>query len=382
MTKRKWLGSLLNFFIPGLGNAYGRNLRKGIVTYLLFFLVAVGLRFVAYNFTMFLISVILIIGYYGYLIISGYRDVQEDKEYQPARFDKWYVYLLVIIMHVVLVNSIKGRTLDKLTPINFASIPTPAMDPALMIGDILVYKKTKTIERNDVTLFWFPEDRQTLYVKRCIGLPGDSLQIKRSVVLINGNQLIDTPRLKYRYLASTDGEEINSRVLAKYKIDESDFHRVSSDVYQFFLTTEQAEKLKGLSLLKSIELSLDSEGDPGNMIYPKSGKFNWNADFYGPIYIPKKGDKIELTENNILLYLDCIEFENESVEKRASGLMINGQAITDYEFKENYFFMMGDNRHNSFDSRYWGFLPQDLVVGKTMYLYWGRDLDRIGKEVI
>jgi len=118
------------------------------------------------------------------------------------------------------------------------------------------------------------------------------------------------------------------------------------------------------------------------MIYPDWENDHWNTDFYGPLYIPKKGDKIPLTHSNVGKYLKCIKFENESVEVDSSGLIINGQRTAHYQFKDNYFFMMGDNRHNSLDSRYWGLLPETLVIGRAMYLYWGRTTDRIGKEVI
>lgn len=118
------------------------------------------------------------------------------------------------------------------------------------------------------------------------------------------------------------------------------------------------------------------------MIYPKSENLKWNTDFYGTIYIPRKGDKIQLTDENIDFYSKCIAFENESVERDNSGLKVNGHFMSTYEFKENYFFMMGDNRHNSLDSRFWGLLPEKLVIGKAMYLYWGQTSDRIGKKVI
>lgn len=380
MTKKKWLGSLLNFLVPGLGNIYSRNIKKGILTYVLFFVVVFSLRFIAYNFGLLLASLTLIVGYYLYLIVSGYRDVKKDNVYEPVYFDKWYVYLLVLVLHWVLIGSIKGRTLDKFTPINFASIPTPAMDPALLVGDILAFKKTKAIERNDVTIFWFPDNIQTMYVKRCIGLPGDSLRIKNSTVLINGTPLTGIP-LKFKYNVTTDGSEINSRILEKNRISENDYFRVSSDSYQFFLTEQQAKELRELPFLKKVELSIAAEGEPETMIYPKSENLHWNTDFYGSIYIPKKGDKIKLTGQNIDFYLKCIEFENESVERDNSGLKVNGQLVSTYEFKENYFFMMGDNRHNSLDSRYWGLLPQGLVIGKVMYLYWGRTSERIGKKV-
>jgi len=255
------------------------------------------------------------------------------------------------------------------------------MDPSLLIGDILAFKKTKLIDRNDVTIFWFPDDTRTMYIKRCIGLPGDSLQIKKSAVLVNATQFTDIP-LRFKYLVTTNGSGINSRVLEQHQIGENDYYRLSSDTYQFFLTEKQAKEFRELQFLKKVELSLATEGEPEAMIYPKSETLTWNTDFYGPIYIPKKGDKIQLTRKNIDLYLKCIEFENELVERDNSGLRINGQVETTYQFKENYFFMMGDSRHNSLDSRYWGLLPQELVIGKAMYLYWGRTSDRIGKKVI
>lgn len=218
-------------------------------------------------------------------------------------------------------------------------------------------------------------------LKGVLGLPGDSLRIRNSTVLINGSPLIDTP-LKFKYLVTTDGSEINPRILEKSRISESDYFRLSSDTYQFFLTEQQAKEFRELPFLKKIELSIATEGEPETMIYPNSENLKWNTDFYGSIYIPKKGDKIQLTDDNIDFYLKCIEFENDSVERDNSGLKVNGQHVNTYEFKENYFFMMGDNRHNSFDSRYWGLLPQQLVIGKAMYLYWGRTSDRIGKKVI
>lgn len=359
---------------------YSRNIKKGVFTYILFFIVVFSLRFIAYNFGLFLVSITLIAGYYLYLIIGGYHDVKKDHVYEPTYFDKWYVYLSVFVFHWILVGSIKGRTLDNLTPINFASIPTPAMDPGLLVGDILVFQKTKAIDRNDVTIFWFPDDIQTMYVKRCIGLPGDSLRIRSGMVLINGAPRTGVP-LKFKYTVTTDGSEINSRILAKNQIGENDYYRLSADTYQFFLTDQQAREFRKLPFLKKVALSIATEGEPETMIYPKSENFNWNTDFYGPIYIPKRGDKIQLTEENVDLYLKCIQFENESAVRDDSGLKVNGRLVSTYEFKENYFFMMGDNRHNSLDSRYWGLVAQQLIIGKAMYLYWGRTSERIGKKV-
>lgn len=98
--------------------------------------------------------------------------------------------------------------------------------------------------------------------------------------------------------------------------------------------------------------------------------------------MPKKGDVIQITKENLSLYSKVIEFENESVEFTESTVSIDGQGVDQYEVKDNYYFMMGDNRHNSLDSRYWGFLPEKLVIGTAMYLYWGKTTDRIGKKII
>jgi len=380
MLKRKWLGSLLNFLVPGLGQFYARKTKKGILIYILFFVVVFSLRFISYNFLLFLVSVSLIFGYYLYLIIGGYREVEKSKKYESTRFDRWYVYIIIFLIHLTFVNLIDGRTIDRLTPINFASIPTPAMDPTLQIGDILAFKKTKFIEREDVIIFQFPDDIKTMFIKRCIGIPGDSLKIINSTVLINGVPMTDIT-LKFKYLLKTNGIEINRSVLDKNKLGENDYSRISSDIYQFYLTERQASDLKKIELFNNIELSVAKEGEREYMIYPKSEIHSWNTDYYGPIYIPKMGDRIQLTEKNIDAYFKCIAFENESVERDDMGLIINGQSTTSYQFKENYYFMMGDNRHNSLDSRYWGFLPHELVIGKALYLYWSQTTDRIGKRL-
>ena len=298
MTKSKWLGSFLNILVPGLGNIYGRKIKKGILIYMLFFLVVLSLRFIAYNFTLFLLALTLIVGFWLFLIVSGYRDVQRDKVYEPMTFDRWYLYIVVILCHGLLIDALRGRTLDELTPINFARIPTPSMDPALRIGDILAFERTTTVERNDVTIFWFPDSTRTLYAERCIGLPGDSLKIENSVVFVNGKNLSEIP-LKFRYAVTTDGSEINRRVLEQKKIVQSDYYRLAPDTYHFFLTQEQANEFQKLPFLKAVERVTSNVGEAEEMIYPNSGSNNWNTDFYGPLYIPKKGDRIELTEENI-----------------------------------------------------------------------------------
>lgn len=377
MMKNKLLGTLLSLMLPGLGSAYARKVKKGILLYVACLLLLLSVRTVSYNFTLFVISMSALLVYYVYMLISGYRDVTADKVYEPARFDKWYVYILIIGLQATVATRAMGSLIYM--PISFARIPTPAMDPTLKVGDILALKRTKSIERNDVTIFWFPDDIKTMYVKRCVGTPGDSLQIKHGEVLINGLPIAPVA-VNHRYILTTDGSSINQRTLDKFGIGEGDYYPSSGSSYDFHLTEDQAKELRAMPFVKSVEISMFEKGQT-EMVYPRAEYLDWNRDFYGPLYIPKKGDKLSLTKENIDLYRKCIAFENENVEGDNSGLMVNGQRITTYEFKENYYFMMGDSRHNSLDSRYWGLLPEKLVIGKALYIYFGKTWDRVGKKV-
>lgn len=379
-TKKGWKALVLNFFVPGLGQVYSRRIKKGIALYILFFIVVFSLRFISYSFNLFIVAVCLIVGYYLYLLISGYKSVKKGEHYEPNKLDKWYFYILIIFSHIVFTNSLPRKTLDELTPINFASIPTPNMDPTLQVGDILAYKKIKTIQLGEVVIFKYPEDINTMYIKRCVGLPGDSLLIKRSRVFINGDTLQNIPSLKYKHLISTNGQSINSKLFERLSIN--DYYKVGGDNYLAHLTFIQAEELRQLGFIKNVEISIANKGDGDRMIFSDFHKETWNADYFGSIYLPKKGDVIALTMENLSLYSKIIKYENESVEFKESYVLINGKRIEQYEVKDNYYFMMGDNRDNSLDSRYWGFLPETLVVGRAMYLYWSATFDRIGKEVI
>ena len=379
-TKKGWKALVLNLIVPGLGQVYARDFKKGIIFYILFFVIVFSLRFISYNFILFLSALSLIVGYYLYLLINGYNSVQKGKEYEHQRLDKWYSYIAIIFVHIAISNSIPRKTLNELTPINFANIPTPAMDPTLQVGDILAYKKTAIINRSDVVIFKYPKDIKTLYIKRCVGLPGDNLQIKNRIVFINGDTLRDIPALKYKYVISTRGQSINPRLFNELSI--SDYYKIKGNNYVAHLTPQQASELGELGFIENVNASITNKNEGDRMIFPNFYNDTWNTDYYGPIYIPKKGDRIQLNLKNINIYASLIEFENESVELNDSLIFINGSRIDTYEVKENYYFMMGDNRHNSLDSRYWGFLPEQLIVGQAMYLYWSRSFNRIGRIII
>lgn len=381
MTKHKWLAAFLNVLVPGLGTAFGGKLRKAMVLYFLYLLLVVTWRFATYTYVLFIVFVTVIVAFWIYIIVSGYRDVPRNMVSPPEPFNKAYNYGIAFLAHGLIIALISAFLYTEVAPVGFAKIPTPSMDPGLKVGDRLAYKRNASINRNDVVIFWVPYDTTTMYAQRCIGLPGDSLHIRNAVVYANNTPLTDIP-VKYKYQIKNNGSDINQRILASYQITEHDVLRTAHDSYMIFLTDEQAVDLRKIRSFQSVELSIATEGEREPGIFPKDLiTHSWNTDFYGPLYIPKRGDRINLTADNVATYFAAIKSENGLVELSDSGLIINGKPVTQYEFKQNYFFVMGDNRHNSLDSRYWGLLPESLVIGKALYLYWSEIPDRIGMTV-
>lgn len=380
--KKPALAALLNVVVPGLGYVYGGNVKKGVVVYFLFILVVVSIRFVAYDFALLLGEIGLVIAFYLYLIVSAYRATKRNKRPEAENWDVWYVYVLIICIEIGLrlyVQSI--HSLKYLAPITPVVIPTPAMAPTLQIGDHLMFHKTKTIARTDVVIFKWPLDQKTMYIKRCMGMPGDTFSIRKATVFINGDSITGDYTLKHTYLVKTDGVLIQQRVLDQFGVAESDYYSSTSGTYRMFLTSEQAQQIKGLTFIKTVEREMTGEDESEQGVYPQGGAGEWNKDNYGPLYLPKKGDRISLTRRNLELYGTCLKYENESVELMDSVAIVNGKQIDTYEFKDNYYFMMGDNRHNSYDSRYWGFVAESMVLGKPLYFYWSKDLNRIGMDI-
>lgn len=373
MKKKKWLGSLFNFFVPGLGHLYGGDPKKALRTYLLFLVLLLSARFIVYTFPLFLTWAFLGLGFNIYLLISGYRGIERDRIYERASYDRWYVYLFLFIGQLSLSWFVSSQTYNTITPINTARIPTYSMDPALQVGDFMAFKRTKSAGRNEVVVFTHPDENE-LFVKRCVGMPGDSLEIRNGQVFINGIPAVADFPLKKGYRVRAEGSLQKMR--RNYGISETDLIPFSGDTFFVHMDEEQAEKLKKEKFILSLEPFVMERGVHMPHGYPEGT--DWSADFYGPFYLPKKGDKIELTPLNILLYGKCISLENGSVEAAPQGLIINGVQEYMYEFKENYYFMMGDNRHNSYDSRFWGPVPESLVVGKALYIWWSGNTDRIG----
>ncbi|SHI55486.1 signal peptidase I [Hymenobacter daecheongensis DSM 21074] len=339
-----------------------------------------------------------------------------------------------ILFAVVAATLIRWATFEAYT------IPTPSMEHSLLVGDYLFVSKLhygprtpqtplqvplthqtiwgtslksysdliqlpsyrlpgfSEVKRNDVVVFnvpfekEHPADLRTNYIKRCVAVAGDVLEIKEQQVYINGKPLVHPPQSQNRYFLQVT-EPVRDKIFQDQGV--ADFNSPNGipqaqvttmgPAYVVDMTPKTAEYFKQQSFIKGVVLdkSLPGVGEPetfpNNPDYPSSQPnmapgapfAKWNKDNYGPLQLPKEGQTVQLTAQNSPIYEKIIlRYEhNEGITVQNGIIMQNGKPLTSYTFKQDYYFMMGDNRHDSLDSRYWGFVPKDHIVGKAVLIW-------------
>ena len=256
------------------------------------------------------------------------------------------------------------------------------------------------IKRNDIVVFSWPADtveqffkktnrrirkpvdKKSNYVKRCVAIAGDSLEIIDGYIYINGERSIlpDRAKPQYYFNVNTDGQQLSNNMLVnRFKVREGG--RTQEGNYILNLTDKDASKLSKNPAVKGISKQIKSKGISEN-VFPNVSSLGWNKDNYGPIYIPKAGKTVQLTKETLPFYKKIItEYEKNTLIVNGDEMLINGKDVDSYTFKQDYYWMMGDNRHNSEDARYWGYVPFDHVVGKPVFIWlsWNTDGKGINK---
>ena len=257
----------------------------------------------------------------------------------------------------------------------------------------LRFPGVQDIKRNDIVVFNWPSDslatmwgdnsgnftykpidKRTNYVKRAVGIPGDSLEVRDGYVYINGKKTVlpDRANPQWYYLVDTEGKKFSQGAIQKYNLREGGM--TNDGKFYLNLTDTEAALIARDPIVKSIEKQLRPKGFYDASIFPHNPRYAWSNDNYGPIYIPKKGVTVKLNAESIPFYEQIIRrYENNDLSFVGDHIFINGKKADTYTFKQDYYWMMGDNRQASLDARSWGYVPFDHVVGKPVMIWFSWD---------
>ncbi|KAA1245313.1 signal peptidase I [Aquimarina sp. RZ0] len=226
--------------------------------------------------------------------------------------------------------------------------------------------------------YYKPIDKKTNLVKRCVGIPGDLLEVHDGYVYINGERtkLSNRAKPQYNFFVNTEGKKINQSLLTnRYGVREGLQYKNGKYImtkeggYVLTLTDIEAERISNHPFVKSVKKLITQKGTDGG-VFPHISSLGWNIDNFGPIYIPEKGKTVKIDQNSLPFYKRIIqEYEKNDLIIKGEEIFINKKKTDNYTFKQDYYWMMGDNRQNSLDARFWGYVPFDHVVGKPVFIW-------------
>lgn len=245
------------------------------------------------------------------------------------------------------------------------------------------------VKHNDMLVFNYPfendvpTDMKSRYVKRCVALPGDSIRIYNKTVFLNNMQVaVDSQAQQFRYrVVFNDSVTIDNSFWDAYDINEGNI--MAERVYDCDITLHQAAVLEKDSNIANVRpMKLDNEKS-SKIYFPNDDNYRWNTDYFGPVKIPRENDTALLTIKNLPLYRRIIEtYEKNKIEVINNRILINDTETKFYVFKQNYYFVLDDNRDNAKDSRFWGFLPEDHIIGKASFVWFSFNKVRGGSGKI